>query len=481
LLNLPRLIPAQPANTFREMNDSDKEQPRPFRIAIVGAGPAGFYAADRLLRDERQFEVEMFDRLPTPWGLVRAGVAPDHPKIKAVTRVYEKTAARERFRFHGNVEIGSDLSHDELVSCHDAVIYTYGASRDRRLGIPGEDLPGSVPATSFVAWYNGHPDAAHHDFDLSGKRAVVIGNGNVAIDVARMMVLPREELQATDIADHAIDAIANSSIEEVVIIGRRGPAQAAYTTPELRELGELTDSDVVVDPAEIELDPASKAWLESDDSDRTSRDNVEIVQEYSTRTPSGKPKRVVLKFLASPVEIIGDDKVTAVRLVHNELKADGDQIRAVAGSSEEVLECDLVLRSVGYRGSAIEGLPFNESAGTVLNADGRVLASDGAGALRGVYTAGWIKRGPSGVIGTNKKCANDTVDKLIDDLDAGLLPTATFGAEQLDALLAERCPNRVDYSGWERINTHELSEGEAQGRPRVKLVHRDDMIEKSRG
>lgn len=463
------------------MTDSSQEQPRPFRVAIVGAGPAGFYAADRLLRDERPFEVEMFDRLPTPWGLVRAGVAPDHPKIKAVTRVYEKTAARERFRFHGNVEIGTDLSHDELLACHDAVIYTYGASRDRRLGIAGEDLPGSVPATSFVAWYNGHPDAAHHDFDLSGKRAVVIGNGNVAIDVARMLVLPREELQATDIADHAIDAIANSSIEEVVIIGRRGPAQAAYTTPELRELGELSDADVVVDAAEAELDSASSAWLESDGADRTARDNVEIVREYSSRTPSGKPKRVVLKFLASPVEIIGDDRVTAVRLVRNELKADGGQIRAVATDKEEILDCDLVLRSVGYRGSAIEGLPFDESAGTVLNAEGRVLTSSGGDALRGVYTAGWIKRGPSGVIGTNKKCANDTVDKLVEDMDAGLLPMSGRGADDLDRLLADRCPNRVDYSGWEKINAHELSEGESQGRPRVKIVDRNEMVEKSRG
>lgn len=462
--------------------DQAETSDTPLRIAIVGAGPAGFYAADRLLRDERGFEVELFDRLPTPWGLVRAGVAPDHPKIKAVTRVYEKTAARERFRFHGNVEIGKDITHAEIRELHDAVIYTYGASQDRRLGIDGEDLPGSVAATSFVAWYNGHPDAAGHEFDLSGKRAVVIGNGNVAIDVARMLVLTRDELAVTDIADHALNALASSSIEEVVILGRRGPAQAAYTTPELRELGELLDADVIVDPAEIDLDAASAAWLAGEDADRTARDNVEIVNEYAQREPSGKAKRVVLRFLASPVAIVGDSKVEGIRVVRNRLESEEDgAIIAVATGDEELIPCDLVLRSVGYRGAPIEGLPFDERAGTVLNADGRVLASAGGDPLPGVYTAGWIKRGPSGVIGTNKKCANDTVDRLIEDVDSGVVGSGTSGADELDALLAERCPDRVDYSGWERINAHELSEGESQGRPRVKVVDHKELLEHSRG
>ena len=458
------------------------EHDRPFRVAIVGAGPAGFYAADRLLRDEHPIEVEMFDRLPTPFGLVRAGVAPDHPKIKAVTRVFEKTAKREGFRFHGHVEIGSDLTHEELTSCHDAVIYTYGAAHDRRLGIPGEDLPGSVPATRFVAWYNGHPDASGHDFDLSGKRAVVVGNGNVAVDVARMLVLPREEMAETDIADHALEVLSASSIEEVVILGRRGPAQAAYTTPELRELGDLTDADVIVDPAEVVLDGASRQWLESEHADRTARDNVEIVEEYSQRAPSGKPKRVVLRFLASPVEILGEERVEGIRIVHNELIADdGGQIRAHHTDREETIECDLVLRSVGYRGEGIEGLPFDERAGTILNEGGRVLHEPGGEPFRGVYTAGWIKRGPSGVIGTNKKCANDTVDLLLEDLDAGILPKAGGDSAALDSLLAERAPHRIDYAGWERIDEHERELGEAQGRPRVKLVTHDHLREKATG
>jgi ferredoxin--NADP+ reductase len=463
------------------MTEPDTQTDTPIRVAIVGGGPAGFYAADRLLRDERNFEVEMFDRLATPFGLVRAGVAPDHPKIKAVTRVYDKTAARDRFRFHGNVEVGSDITHAELMDHHHAVIYTYGASQDRKLGIPGEDLPGSFAATSFVAWYNGHPDSAHREFDLSGKRAVVVGNGNVAVDVARMMVLPRDEHAVTDIADHALEALSDSSIEEIVILGRRGAAQAAYTTPELRELGELTDADVIVDPANIVLDPASQAWLQSDEADRTARDNVEIVTEYSTRPPSGKPKRVVLRFLASPIEVLGDSKVEGLRVAVNQLVADEHgSIRAVPTGEEQIIECDLVLRSVGYRGAPIDGVPFDERAGTVLNSGGRVLEQSGGNPIPGVYTAGWIKRGPSGVIGTNKKCANDTVDRLIEDLDSTGLNQPFAGPAELDQLLSQRCPDRIDFSGWQRIDQQERSAGEAQGRPRVKIVHREKLLEASR-
>ncbi len=455
------------------------------RIAIVGAGPAGFYAADKLLRSaDVDVEVELFDRLPTPWGLVRAGVAPDHPKIKSVTRVFEKTARLEGFRFHGNVEVGSDITHEELLSFHHAVIYTYGAAVDRRLGIPGEELPGSVPATEFVAWYNGHPDAVHHEFDLQGHRAVVIGNGNVAIDVARMLVLGRDELAITDIADPALEAIAASSIEEVVILGRRGPAQAAYTTPELRELGELLHADVVVDPADVELDAASRAWLESDAADRTARDNVAVVTEYARRPPSGKPKRIVLRYLASPVEILGDERVEGVRVVRNELLADETgHIRAHRTDAEETISCELVLRSIGYRGVGLEGLPFDEASATILNADGRVLSAPGGAPLAGVYTAGWIKRGPSGVIGTNKKCAHETVDHLLADLAAGGLPDPTGDAAGLDALLEARGATRIDYAGWERIDEHERAAGDQSHppRPRVKVLHRDELLSHGRG
>ena len=447
-------------------------------MAIIGAGPAGFYAAERLLKDPAsQIAVEMFDRLPTPWGLVRAGVAPDHPKIKSVSRVYEKTAALPGFRFHGNVAVGSDITHDELLAHHHAVIYSYGAARDHRLGIAGEDLAGSVPATEFVAWYNGHPDAVDREFDLHCRRAVVIGNGNVALDVARMLVLTRDELAVTDIADQALRALAASSIEEVVVLGRRGPAQAAYTTPELRELGELIDADVIVDSADVQLDAATRAWLQSDAADRGTRENVEIVREYAGREPAGRRRRVVLRFLASPVEVLGAERVEGVRVVRNELIADDTgRIRAEHTSLEEIIDCGLVLRAVGYRGAGVEGVPLDERSGTILNERGRVLAEPGGPALPGVYAAGWIKRGPTGVIGTNKKCAHETVDNLLEDLAAGRLPEPQYPAQHVDGLLAERTPQRVDYAGWQRIDAHERVAGEAQGRPRVKLTSRDELL-----
>src|SRR3954471_20911522 len=285
-------------------------QDNPLRVAIVGSGPAGFYAAGHLLTPkDRVVQIDMFDRLPTPWGLVRAGVAPDHPNIKAVSRVYEKTAAHPEFRFYGNVELGKDITHDELVERYHAVIYAVGAQTDKQMGIPGEDLPGSFAATEFVAWYNGHPDFAEHEFDLSGETAVVIGNGNVAADVARMLALTREELECTDVADHAIDVLADSGIREIVVLGRRGPAQAAFTNPELLELGEMTDADCFVDTRDVEIDPLSREWLEGDEADATARKNVDILSGYSGREPEGKRRRIVLRFLVSPVEILGDEKV----------------------------------------------------------------------------------------------------------------------------------------------------------------------------
>jgi ferredoxin--NADP+ reductase len=451
------------------------------RVAIVGAGPAGFYAADRLLRSDIEgVSVALLDRLPTPWGLVRAGVAPDHPNIKAVTRVYEKTAALDGFHFYGNVEVGRDVSHADLLEHHHAVIYAHGASRDRKLGIDGEDLPGVVGATDFVSWYNGHPDAADLHFDLSGKRAVVIGNGNVALDVARMLVLPREELATTDTADYAIDAIANAGIEEVVVLGRRGPAQAAFTTPELRELGELTQADVIVDPAEAALDPGSAAWLE--DAHTTHKKNVEVLGEYAQRTPSGKPKRVVLRFLASPVEIRGDGRgVTEIVVVRNELKAGDDgSMRAVATDQQETIPCDIVLRSIGYRGTAVEGVPFADHVSTIAHEGGRVV-TEGGTPLPGVYATGWIKRGPTGVIGTNKKCAYETVDHLLADAREGKLPAPAHDEGGFGQLLTERGAIPVDYNGWQRIDEYERARGAEQGRPRVKITSLDELVERSRG
>lgn len=451
----------------------------PTRVAILGAGPSGFYAADQLLA--AGFEVDMLDRLPTPFGLVRAGVAPDHPKIKSVTRVYEKTAARPGFRWFGGVELGTDVTRDELRRRYDAVVYAIGTATDRRLGIPGEDLAGSHPATDFVAWYNGHPDFCDHDFALDRERAVVVGNGNVAIDVARMLVLATEELGATDTADHALEAFHGAGVTDVVLLGRRGPAQAAFTNPELRELADLSRAEVAIDPAELELEPSSEAALADDAG---ARRNVELLRDYAAREPAGRSHRIVLAFRRSPVEILGDadGRVRAVRVVRNRLEADADgRLRAVATGEQETVECGLVLRAVGYRGTAIPGVPFDERAGLIPNVDGRVVDAQGA-VSPGEYVVGWIKRGPSGVIGTNKKDAAGTTRALIADAQAGRLPApAEPGADLTLAWLRSRVPDLVDWAGWQAIDAHERALGEPAGRPRVKLVHTDELRRIARG
>ena len=454
----------------------------PLRVAIVGSGPAGFYAAGELLKaKDGSVEVELFDRLPTPWGLVRAGVAPDHPNIKAVTRIYEKTAALPGFRFHGNVEVGRDITHEELLAHHHAVIYCHGSPTDRKLGIPGEDLRGSLGAADFVGWYNGHPDHRDLDVDLSVDRAVVVGAGNVALDVARMLGVPIAELTGTDTADHALEALADSEVREVVILARRGPLQAAYTNPELLELGEIEGLDVIVDPADVVLDETTAAFV-ADGADKTRRRNVEIVTDYAGRTPTGAERRIVLRFLCSPVEILGEDRVEGVRIVRNELVANEDgSLSARPTGEEEVIEAGLVLRSIGYLGIELPGVPFDERRGVIPNVEGRVTDPETGEQLPGVYVAGWIKRGPSGVIGTNKKDAQETVRHLVEDHEAGLLPTPTADAASLDELLAERAADRIDYEAWERINQHEVSCGEPSGRPRVKLTRIDEMVDVSKG
>src|SRR3954452_23480158 len=318
----------------------------PLHIAIVGAGPAGFYAAAHLLASETPVQVDMFDRLPTPFGLVRAGVAPDHPKIKSVVRVFEKTARKDGFRFLGGVELGRDVHRSELRARYHAVLYSIGAATDRRLGIPGEDLPGSEAATAFVGWYNGHPDFVDHEFDLDVERVVVVGAGNVAIDCARMLALSADELRATDCADYAIEPLVSDSVKEIVLLARRGPAQASFTNPELLELGELEVADVIVDPADVELDPASQAWLESNEASKTTRENVRILREYAAREPSGKPKRIVLRFLTSPVEIEGDEGVERVVIERNRLEPREDgSLAARPTGKRETIEAGLVLRS----------------------------------------------------------------------------------------------------------------------------------------
>jgi len=446
------------------------------RVAIVGAGPAGFYAAAQLLSvAEPQFAVDLYDRLPTPYGLVRSGVAPDHPKIKSVTRAYDKTSQHERFRFFGHVELGSDIGREQLLEHYHVVLYTIGTATDKRLGIPGEDLRGSHPATEFVAWYNGHPDHSGLEVDLQAKQAAVVGAGNVAIDVARMLALAPSELETTDTADHAIGVLSASGIEEITIFARRGPLQAAFTNPELLEMGELERGDVEVVGAE--LDELSAVALE--EADKTRRRNVEIIQEYAARPKTGKPITVRFRFLASPVELLGDSggHVRAVKIENNEIVARDDGSLAAHGTGTfEEIPAQLVFRSIGYTGVPIAGIPFDERRGLIRNEAGRVCDAAGAHQI-GEYVSGWIKRGPSGVIGTNKKDSQDTVDKILEDAAAGRLNDPV--SDDIEAMIAAHCPYAVTWEGWQAINAIETAAGEAStpGRPRVKLTEWEALRE----
>jgi len=452
----------------------------PLRVAIVGAGPSGFYAAGHLLAiEEPQFSVDLYDRLPTPHGLVRSGVAPDHPKIKSVTRVYDKTSQHERFRFFGHVELGSDITRQDLLERYHVVCYTIGTAIDKRLGIPGEELRGSHAATEFVAWYNGHPDHSGLEVDLQARHAVVIGAGNVAIDVARMLALAPSELDVTDTADHAIAVLSASAIEEVTILARRGPLQAAFTNPELLEMGALERADVEVVGAE--LDELSDSALE--EADKTRRRNVEIVQEYAARPKTGKPITIRFRFLASPVELLGDAKghVRAVRIENNAIAARDDGSLAARGTGTfEEIPAELVFRSIGYTGQPVAEIPFDERRGVICNAGGRVTDADGSHQV-GEYVSGWIKRGPSGVIGTNKKDAQDTVDKILVDAAAGRLNRPV--TDDIDAMIAASASQAVTWEGWQAIDAVETAAGSASvpGRPRVKLTEWGALREAARG
>jgi ferredoxin/flavodoxin---NADP+ reductase len=433
------------------------------RVAVIGSGPAGFYAAGALLDAERAIEVDMLERLPTPWGLVRLGVAPDHPKLKSVSRAFERIAEKPGFRFFGNVEIGRDLSHQDLLGVYDAVIYAFGAQTDKRLGIPGEELPGSWSATEFVAWYNGHPDYQELRFDLDVERAVVIGNGNVALDVARMLALTPEELAPTDTTDPAIEAIGSSPLREIVVVGRRGPAQASWTTQELKEMGELAGADVSVDPAELEGAPPGDTQTER---------NMEVLRGFAAGELMGKPLVVRFLFFRSPVAIRGETKVESIELVRNRLEEQDGRLVAVATDEHETIDCGLVFRSVGYRGVGLPDVPFDDKRGTILNEQGRVVGEERT------YCAGWIKRGPTGIIGTNKKDASETVAELLEDFDAGRIahrPEATPDA--VEALLAERGVRAILYTHWTSIDELERAAGEPLGRPRVQLRTWDELLE----
>jgi ferredoxin--NADP+ reductase len=454
-----------------------KADPPVLRAAIVGAGPSGFYLAGSLLSNG--FAVDLFDQLPTPYGLVRAGVAPDHPKIKSVARVFAKTAEHPAFRFFGGVELGVDVTRAELSARYHVLAYATGTSADNRLGIDGEDLPGSHPATEFVAWYNGHPHHAEREFDLGVQRAVVIGNGNVAIDVARMLVLGPEELATTDTADHALRSLAASQIREVVVVGRRGPAQAAFTPPELVELTELQRAGLELDPDEVELDPISADWLAGPQADTAARRNVELLQEYAARPGATRTHSIALRFLRSAVAIHGDAAVEGIRLAVNRIEAARDGTpRAVPTQQFEDLPCGLVLRAIGYRGRPMPDVPFDDRRNVIRNIAGRVTDPDGA-PLRGEYVVGWIKRGPTGVIGTNKKDAADTMAAILEDRDAGRLGTPLYGDDPA-GWLADRVPDAYAWDAWQRIDRHEVERGEPHGRPRVKIVSLDELAAASR-
>jgi ferredoxin/flavodoxin---NADP+ reductase len=457
---------------------------RPYHVAIVGSGPSGYFAAASLLKfadaqddasQKRDVRVDMLEMLPTPWGLVRSGVAPDHPKIKSISAQFEKTASDPRFRFFGNIVVGDHVQAAELAERYDAVIYAVGAQSDRALGIPGEDLPGSVAAVDFVGWYNAHPHFEKMAPNLSTGRAVVVGNGNVALDVARILVTAPDVLGKTDIADHALKALHDRGVEEVLIIGRRGPLQAPFTTLELRELGDLeglADVDVIVDPADFA--DISDEDLEA--AARTVRNNIKVLRGYAEREPRGAKRRIVFRFRTSPIELKGDGKVESIVLGRNELVDENGRIIAKDTGERHELSAQLVVRAIGYRGVPLPGLPFNEKYGTIPHTGGRIEGS------RNEYVVGWIKRGPTGVIGSNKKDSQETVDTLIADLGGGSL--ADFGTDHSTELvqwLLSRQPRLVTDDHWKLIDEYERSTGKPHGRPRVKVCSVAELLRIAHG
>jgi ferredoxin/flavodoxin---NADP+ reductase len=445
----------------------------PLRVAVIGAGPAGFFLADKLLGNGQvSVQVDLFERLPTPYGLVRFGVAPDHEKIKNVTRSFDKVAAKQGFRFFGNVDVGRHVTLDHLRRHYHQICFTTGAQTDRRMGIPGEDLANSHPATEFVAWYNGHPEFRDCKFDLSAERVAVVGVGNVAVDVARILCRTPEELATTDTADYAQEALRESRVKEVYLLGRRGPVQAAFTTPEVKELGELAGADVKVLPEEVALDPLSQAELERGEDHAAVQKKLDILREFSQRPLTGKPRRLTIRFLVSPVELLDDEsgRVRAMRIVRNKLvEGKGGSLRAEPTEHCEELPVGLVFRSVGYRGVALPGLPFDDKAGVVPNEKGRVAP--------GLYVAGWIKRGPSGVIGTNKPDAAETAETMLAEAAAGSAPSpASPDPEAALATVRGAQPALVTYPDWQRLDRFETERGKALGRPRVKCTSVEEML-----
>jgi ferredoxin--NADP+ reductase len=444
----------------------------PLRVAIVGSGPSGFYAAEALFGAEAEAQVDMYDRLPAPFGLVRYGVAPDHGKIKNVTRVYEKTASNPAFSFLGNVDVGSDITLDEMQQFYDAIVVASGAQTDRQLGIRGEDLACSHAATEFVAWYNGHPDFVDRTFDLSCETAVVIGIGNVAVDVARILSKTVDELKNTDISEHALNVLAESKIKNIHLIGRRGPAQAAFTPQELKELGALDDCEFVLDDPALELNPESQAELDPPKASQA-RKLIKLLNDFAQRPTSPKSRQLILHFLKSPIELVGDRRINAVILERNTLVGEPGKQKSRGTGETERLNCGVLFRSVGYRGTPIPGVPFHEKWGIIPNEDGRVV--DDGKPVAGLYAAGWIKRGPSGIIGTNKPDSIATIKALLADLPS-LEPCPKREKESVLAHLSKKSIKFVDYDAWKQIDAAEIARGEEKGKPREKFVTVDEML-----
>lgn len=447
-------------------------QDNPLRVAVVGSGPSGFYAAESLLQSDKKVTVDMFERLPAPYGLVRYGVAPDHLKIKNVIKIYERIAEKPGFFFWGNVNVGRDIGIPELKNFYDAILLSCGASSDRKLGITGEDLPGSYTATEFVAWYNGHPDYRDRKFDFSGKVAVVIGQGNVAADVCRILCKTPEELKNTDIASYALEALAQSNVQEIHMIGRRGPAQAAFTPVEIREFGELADCDPVVSPAELELNPASRTELETV-KELTRKKNIEILQKFASLDASQKRKKFFVRFLRSPVEIKGGGRVERIVLEKNRLEGEPGRQKAKGTGEKEEMACGLLFRSVGYHGVPTPGVPFDERAGVIPNQEGRVTESGQV--VPGLYAAGWIKRGPTGVIGTNKADSSETIRHIFEDI-SHLTPCLRRDTRPLLESLKKKGVRVVNFPDWKRIDAREIERGQPAGKPREKFTSVAEML-----
>jgi ferredoxin--NADP+ reductase len=453
---------------------------RPYHVAIVGSGPSGYFAAASLLKyadatEDADARVDMLEMLPTPWGLVRSGVAPDHPKIKSISAQFEKTALDPRFRFFGNIVVGDHVQAAELAERYDAVIYAVGAQSDRSLGIPGEDLPGSVAAVDFVGWYNAHPHFEEMAPDISSGRAVVVGNGNVALDVARILVTDPDVLATTDIADHALQSLHDRGVEEVLIVGRRGPLQAPFTTLELRELGDLEglgDVDVIVDPAEF----ADISDEDVEAAGKTVRNNIKVLRGYAEREPRGAKRRIVFRFRTSPIELRGEGRVESIVLGRNQLVEENGRIVAKDTGEREEVPAQLVVRAVGYRGVPTPGLPFDDRSGTIPHTNGRIEGR------RNEYVVGWIKRGPTGVIGSNKKDSQETVDTLLADLSGTELAAVSEDrSEELVQWLLERQPKLITDDHWKLINEHERAAGEPLGRPRVKVTSVAELLRIAHG